>query len=209
MKKQIRILVVDDHAVIRFALGQAIGRMSDMVLVGATANGVEALELYRELKPDVVTMDYKLTGMDGIECTALLRGEFPDARVLLLSIYEGSEDIWRALQAGAMGYASKSVDINEIIEAIRSLAKGIQWFSPGVAEKLAARKSTEALSPRELDVMREIVAGRSNKEIMDALKLAEPTVKHYITNIFSKLKVSDRAQAITTAIQRGIIHIDP
>jgi DNA-binding NarL/FixJ family response regulator len=208
MKKQIRILIVDDHAVMRFALTKAIERLADLTFVGAAANGAQALQLYRELKPDVVTMDYKLPGMSGVECTALLRREFSDAKVLLLSIYEGSEDVWRATEAGAAGYVSKSVEIKEILQAIRSISGGTPYYSAGLAEKLAARQASRPLSQRELDVLREIVAGRSNKEIMSTLKLAEPTVKHYVTNIFDKLQVADRSQAIATAVQRGIIHLD-
>jgi DNA-binding NarL/FixJ family response regulator len=208
MTKKIRILIVDDHAMVRFALAKSIKRRSDLVLVGAAGNGAEALELYRKLKPDVVTMDFKLPGMDGIESTALLLKKFPGAKVLLLSIYEGSEDIWRAMEAGASGYVSKSVEIKEVIEAIRCVAEGNPYFSAGLDEKLAARKSAETLSPRELDVMREIAAGRSNKEIMSALGLSESTVKHYIKHIFAKLDVEDRAQAIIAVVQRGIVHLD-
>jgi DNA-binding NarL/FixJ family response regulator len=208
MKQKIRILIVDDHAVMRFALTKAIERLADLTFVGAAANGAQALQLYRELRPDVVTMDNRLPGMSGIDSTAALRKEFPDAKVLLLSIYEGSEDIWRATQAGAAGYVSKSVEIKEILQAIRSIASGKPYYSAGLAEKLAARHASRALSPRELEVLSEIVAGRSNKEIMDILKLAENTVKHYVTNIFDKLQVADRTQAIATAVQRGIIHLD-
>jgi DNA-binding NarL/FixJ family response regulator len=209
MKTMIRILIVDDHSMMRFALSQAMKLQPDLVLVGESDNGSEALELYRKHRPDVITMDFKLPGMNGVECTALIRKEFPAANVLLLSIFEGSEDIWRAMEAGAAGYVSKSADIKEVIHAIRDIVAGKTYFSPGLADKLASRQATHGLSLRELDVLREIVAGHNNKEIMNALKLAEPTVKYHITNIFSKLKVSDRAQAITTAIRRGIVHIDP
>ena len=208
MKQKLRILIVDDHAMVRLGLAQAIERQQDLILIGEAANGAEALQLYRKKKPDVVTMDFKLPGMNGIECTAEIRKEFPDAKVLLLSIYEGSEDIWQASEAGAAGYLSKSVEIKEVIQAIRSVAKGIPYYSAGLAEKLAARRTETALTPQELNVLREIVAGRSNKEIEATLNLKKSTVKYYIEHAFAKLKVADRSQAITVAVQRGIIHLD-
>jgi DNA-binding NarL/FixJ family response regulator len=208
MKQKIRILIVDDHAMVRVVISQAIERQRDLVLAGTAGNGDEALELYRKLKPDVVTMDYKLPGMSGIDCTAQLCQEFPDARVLLLSIHEGSEDIWRATEAGAAGYLSKSVEIKEILQAIRSIADGTPYFSAGLAERLAARQADETLTPRELEVLRGIVSGRSNKEIMDDLGVSKSTIKFHVARIFAKLHVLDRAQAITTAVKRGIIHLD-
>ena len=208
MKKKIRLLIVDDHAMVRLVLEKAIESEPDLVLVGKAGNGTEALALFRKHKPDVVTMDYKLPGLNGVDSTAALRKEFPNARVLLLSIYEGSEDIWRATQAGAAGYLSKSVEIEEVIRAIRLVADNKSYFSAGLAEKLALRQTEQTLSPRELDVLREIVAGRSNKEIETSLNLSKSAIKHYIENAFAKLQVSDRAQAITTAVQRGIVHLD-
>jgi DNA-binding NarL/FixJ family response regulator len=208
MKKKIRVLIVDDHAMVRLVLSQAIESEPDLVLVGKAANGAEALELYRKQKPDVVTMDFKLPGKNGVESTAAIRGEFPEAKVILLSIYEGSEDIWRATQAGAAGYLSKSVEIDEVLRAIRCIADGNSYFSAGLAEKLAARRDDQTLSPQELNVLREIVAGRSYKEIEQALNLSKSAVKHYIENTFAKLEVLDRVQAVTTAVQRGIIHLD-
>jgi DNA-binding NarL/FixJ family response regulator len=209
MKQKIRILIVDDHAMMRFALAKAIERQRDLVLVGEAGNGPEALELYRKEKPDVVTMDFKLPGMNGIESTALLRKEFPDARVLLLSIYEGSEDIWRATEAGASGYVSKSVEIKEVLQAIRCLAEGSVYFSAGLSEKLSERQTAKTLTAKELQVLSEIVAGRSNKEIETLLDVSKSTVKHFIEKIYDKLEVADRAQAIATAVQRGIVHLDP
>jgi DNA-binding NarL/FixJ family response regulator len=208
MSQPIRILIVDDHGMMRFALSQGIECHPDLVLVGESDNGIEALELYRQLQPDVVTMDYKLPGMTGVECTAALHQEFPDARVLLLSIFEGTEDLWRAMQAGAAGYVCKSAEIDEVILAIRTIAAGNPYFSAGLAHKLATRQATQALSPQELNVLREIAAGRSAKEISGLLNLTENTVRFYIKNTYAKLGVADRAQLITTAVQRGIIHLD-
>jgi DNA-binding NarL/FixJ family response regulator len=209
MKKKIRILIVDDHGMMRFALAQGIKRHPDLLLVGESDNGPHALELYRKQKPDVVTMDFKLPGMNGVECTALLRREFPEAKVLLLSIYEGTEDVRRAMQAGAAGYVSKSAEIDEVILAIRAAADGKHYFSAGLSEKVATQQATPALSPQELNVLREVAAGRGIKEISAALNLAEPTVRFYLRNTYAKLGVADRTQAITTALHRGIIHLDP
>jgi DNA-binding NarL/FixJ family response regulator len=208
MKKKIRVLIVDDHAVMLFALSEAIDRQPDLTLVGEADNSAQAIVLYRKLKPDVVTMDYNLPGTNGIECTAAIRREFPDAKVLLLSIYQGSEDIWRATQAGATGYVSKSVDIKEILRAIRSVAEGKPCFSAGLAEKLATRQTAPSLSPKELEVLQKMVAGCNNKEIEADLNLSKSSVKHYIASIFSRLQVMDRSQAIAAAVKRGIIHLD-
>jgi DNA-binding NarL/FixJ family response regulator len=208
MKENIRILIVDDHGMMRFALSQGIELQPDFTLVEEAENATQALEFYRQHQPDVVTMDYKLPGMNGVECTALLRKEFPAAKVLLLSIYEGIEDIWRAMQAGVAGYVSKAAKIDEVMIAIREIAGGNTYFSAGLAEKLAGRQDEQTLSPQELNVLREIVAGRSAKEISTLLDLKESTVRFYLSNTYAKLGILDRAQAITTAIQRGIIHLD-
>ena len=133
MKRKIRILIVDDHAMVRFALAEAIAGEADLTLVAEAANGTEALALYRKHQPDVVTMDFQLPGADGAESTAKLRAEFPDARVVLLSVFEGEEDIWRAVQAGALGYVPKSAEIAEVLEGIRELAAGREYFPAAIA----------------------------------------------------------------------------
>ena len=208
MKRKIRILIVDDHAMVRFALAEAIAGETDLTLVAEAANGTEALALYRKHQPDVVTMDFQLPGADGAESTAKLRAEFPDARVVLLSVFEGEEDIWRAVQAGALGYVPKSAEIAEVLEGIRELAAGREYFPAAIAARLTARRARGTLTPRELQVLREIVAGRSNKEIATALHLSEAAVKLYISNTLAKLGVADRTQAAIQAIRRGIVHLD-
>ncbi len=208
MKHKTRILVVDDHALVRFSLKQAIEGQSDLVLVAEAANGVEALERYRKHLPDVVTMDYQLPGQNGIEITHNLRTEFPEARILLLSIYDGSEDVWRAMQAGASGYISKSVEIEEMLRAIRCVSNGESYFSEGLAEKLASRDPKDTLTSREVDVLRELAMGNPNKLIVDKLKISSSTVKRHIENIFAKLHVFDRTQAASVALKQGIIHLD-
>jgi hypothetical protein len=207
MKPPIRILIVDDHAMVRFALTEAIQRHSDLTLVGEAENGRSAVALYRKLRPDVVTMDFKLPDQDGDQVVAEIRAEFPEARVVLLSIFENSESIWRATQAGVLGYVSKAAKVAEVIQAIRSIAVGKTYFSSGLEEKLAARQRQESLSPRELAVLELVAAGHSNKEIAAALNLSLSTVKLHLQNIFSKLGAQDRTQATAAAFQRGIVRL--
>lgn len=208
MKRKIRVLVVDDHAMMRLGLTEAVSGEKDMTLVGESGTGDQALQLYREHQPDVVTMDFKLPGADGVEVTRQLRAEFPEARVVLLSVFEGEEDIWRAVQAGACGYVSKAAEVEELLEVIRQIAAGKTCFSPGIAAKLAARQAREALTPRELQMLRHIVAGYSNKEIAARLHMSEATVKLHISNTLAKLNVADRTQAAVVAVRRGIVHLD-
>jgi DNA-binding NarL/FixJ family response regulator len=207
MKPPIRILIVVDHAMVRFALTEAIQRHSDLTLVGEAQNGRSAVALYRKLRPDVVTMDFKLPDQDGDQVVAEIRAEFPEARVVLLSIFENSESIWRATQAGVLGYVSKAAKVAEVIQAIRSIAVGKTYFSNGLEEKLAARQRQESLSPRELAVLELVAAGHSNKEIAAALNLSLSTVKLHLQNIFSKLGAQDRTQATAVAFQRGIVRL--
>jgi len=207
MKPPIRILIVDDHAMVRFALTEAIQRHSDLTLVGEAENGRSAVALYRKLRPDVVTMDFKLPDQDGDQVVAEIRAEFPEARVVLLSIFENSESIWRATQAGVLGYVSKAAKVAEVIQAIRSIAVGKTYFSSGLEEKLAARQRQESLSPRELAVLELVAAGHSNKEIAATLNLSLSTVKLHLQNIFSKLGAQDRTQATAAAFQRGIVRL--
>jgi len=207
MKPPIRILIVDDHAMVRFALTEAIQRHSDLTLVGEAQNGRSAVALYRKLRPDVVTMDFKLPDQDGDQVVAEIRAEFPEARVVLLSIFENSESIWRATQAGVLGYVSKAAKVAEVIKAIRSIAVGTTYFSSGLEEKLAARQRQENLTPRELAVLELVAVGHSNKEIAAALNLSLSTVKLHLQNIFSKLGAQDRTQATAAAFQRGIVRL--
>lgn len=207
MNTAIRILIVDDHSMVRLALAQAIERNNDLCLVGEAANGSDALSLYRDLRPDVVTMDFKLPDRDGDEVIAGIRAEFPDVKAVLLSIFEDAESIWRATQAGALGYVSKAAEIDELVVAIRQVAGGTPYYSAGLAEKLAQRGEQEDLTPRELEVLCLLVGGRSNKEIVSEMRLSISTVKHHLESIFEKLKVCDRTQAVTVALQRGIVRL--
>ena len=208
MNSHIRILVVDDHAMVRFALSEAIQRNPGMSLVGEAENGDEAVALYRDLRPDVVIMDFKLPDRNGDEVTAEISADFPDARVILLSIFENSESIWRATEAGASGFVSKAAKVAEVISAIREVAVGKPYFSEGLAEKLAERRKQESLTARELAVLELVAAGYSNKEIVAALHMSTSAVKHHLQGIFGKLGVQDRTQATAVAFQRGIVYLE-
>lgn len=209
MKSKSCILVVDDHVMIRMGLVEAINAESDMKVVGQAGNGEEALEVYAQSRPDVVIMDFQMPGLDGAASTRRLREQHPDARVLLLSMHEGEEDIWRCAQAGVMGYLPKSSEADDILCAIRHLIGGDTYFPPGITVKLEARRKRDTLSPRELQVLKEIVAGRSNKEIVVALCISEATVKLHISNVLAKLGVLDRTQAAIEAVRQGIVHLEP
>ncbi len=204
----VRILVVDDHAMVRLALTEAIEQHHDLELVGEAENGKKALELYREHRPDVVTMDYQLPDQKGDEVIAAIRKEFPEARIVMLSIFETEESLWRAVAAGAIGYVSKAAEINEMIAAVREVARGEPFFSDGLEEVLAQRLAREPLTSREFEVLRLLVKGLSNKEIEVQLEVSSSTVKYHLANVFAKLGVSDRTQAATSAVQRGIVELE-
>ena len=205
MIQKTRILIVDDHAIVRLALAGSIALQDDLELVGEAENGAQAIALYRELQPDVVTMDYQMPGLNGAEAIGEILAEFPEARIVLLSIYVTSKVC--VLEAGALGCVSR-VEIDEVIRAVRAVASGVSYYSDGLKEKIDERRGQEALSPRETEVLAQIVSGRSNKEIEANLGISTSTVKHHIERVFTKLGVNDRTQAATAAIKRGIIQLD-
>ncbi len=208
MKKKARILIVDDHVMIRLGLVEAVNGEADFKVVGQAGNCEEALAIYPQCHPDVVIMDFQMPGADGASVTGRLLALHPNVKVLLHSMYEGEEDIWRSVEAGALGYVSKSSDVEELLSALRHLVNGDTYFPPAIAAKLNARRQRHSLSPRELQVLKEIVAGRSNKEIISSLKISEATVKLHIANMLTKLGVLDRTQAAIEAVRQGIIHLD-
>ncbi len=207
MSNQISVLVVDDNALLRVGLSGTIGDEPDMKVVGEASNGADALALYRDLSPDVVTMDYRMPNEDGLVTTRKIIAEFPDAKIVFLSIYEGEEDIWNALQAGVRGYLSKTEALENVVEAIREAAAGNSYFPASIAAKLENRQDRESLTPRELEVLQLIVNGCSNKEIMVELNLSASTVRAHVSNMFEKLGVLDRTQAAIMAVKEGIVHL--
>jgi DNA-binding NarL/FixJ family response regulator len=208
MSEPIRILVVDDHVVVRQGLVALLNMVDDMKVVGEASDGQEAIEAHRRHKPDVTLMDLRLPKLGGADAIALIRRETPAARIIVLTTFDGDEDIFRALQAGAKGYLLKGSDADELMSAIRSVYAGKSRIPAAVAEKLAERMGGPALTAREIEVLKRIVAGRSNKEIAADLFISEATVKTHINSLLSKLGVTDRTQAATTALQRGIVHLD-
>ena len=206
--EKIRLMLVDDHFVVRAGLAGSLGLEPDIEVVAECGSGEQAIEAFRVHRPDVVLMDWRLSGMSGVEATAAIRREFPEARVVSFTVYEGEEDIARAVEAGVVGYLPKSSTRKEILAALRAVVQGGAVFPRPIAAKLAAGKTRGKLTEKELVVLRAIALGRSNKEIAAELQLAEVTVKFYVGRILEKLGVLDRTQAATTALQRGIIHLE-
>jgi two-component system NarL family response regulator len=203
----IRILIAEDHMIARAGVGAIVNAQPDMAVVAEATNGQQAVALYREHRPDVTLMDMRMPIMTGFESVSAIRAEFPNARIVALSTFGGDEDIRRALMAGVQAYLTKDVLHDELIAAIRAVHAGQKYLPPLVAAALAAQLPRPDLSARELDVLRLIVQGLSNKQIAFTLGIAEHTVKNHVKSILSKLAVDDRTQAATAAIQRGIIHL--
>jgi DNA-binding NarL/FixJ family response regulator len=202
----IRILAADDHALLRKGLAAVINAEPDLKLVAEAANGEDAIGKFRAHRPDVVLMDLQMPGLNGIEATVRIVSEFPDARIVVLTTYKGDAQVLRALRAGARAYLLKGHD-RELIETIHAVMEGRKRIPPEVAAELAEHATDDELSEREIEVLKLIAAGNSNKQIADLLAVAEATVKSRVTNILSKLSASDRAHAVTIGLKRGIIEI--
>jgi two-component system NarL family response regulator len=204
----IRILIAEDHQVVRQGFIALLGMVEGFKVVAEAANGEQAVALYREHRPDVALMDLRMPGMGGVETITAIRKQFPEARIIVLTTFDGDEDIFRAIQAGAKGYMLKGMSVEELIDAIQTVHRGRSRIPAAVADRLAERLSGNALTERETEVLRTIVAGKSNKEIAAALFISEATVKTHINNLLSKLGAADRTQAARIALQRGIVHLD-
>ncbi len=204
---KIRVLCVDDHPIVRDGLGAIINLQPDMTLVGAAATGGEALERFSELRPDIALVDLQLPDISGLELIKKIKEKSSDARIIVLSSHEGDVDIQRALEAGALGYVAKGIVRDELLGVIRSVHSGKRSIPAAVAQKLAEHIADEEISPREVEVLSLMAAGKRNKEIASELSIAEDTVKMHVRNILSKLQVNDRTEAVTIALRRGIIHL--
>ncbi|WP_375512240.1 response regulator [uncultured Nostoc sp.] len=201
----IRVLISDDHPFMREGLAAVIDYKPDMTVVGQACNGREAVELFRQHQPDVTLMDLRMPELSGVEAIISICAEFADARIIVLTTYDGDEDIYRGLQAGAKGYVLKDAEPDELLTAIRAVHNGQKYIPPAVGAKLAERINNPELSDRELQVLRLMARGKSNLEISTAFSIAEGTVKFHVKNILSKLGVGDRTQAMIVALKRGII----
>ena len=204
----IKILVVDDHFVVRMGVSTLINAQDDMTVVGEAANGKQGVELFRARKPDVTLMDLRMPEMNGIAAITAIRSEAPDARIIVLSTYDGDEDIYRAFQAGARAYLLKDMHHDELVNAVRAVHNGQRFIPSAIANRLAERMPRSELTARELEVLKLIVKGMSNKEIASVLRITEGTVKIHVNNLLGKLGVSDRTKAATTALQRGIVYLE-
>jgi two-component system NarL family response regulator len=208
MADKLRIMLVDDHYLVRMGLASIIALEPDMLVCAEASTGEQAQAFYRTQRPDVTLMDLRLPGLSGTETVQAIREEFPDARIVMVSTYVCDEEIYGALQAGAMAYLVKSVQREELIRAVRKAAAGQRHIPPEVAARLADRVSGSQLSAREVEVLRFLVSGRRNRDIANALEIAEGTVKLHVSSILSKLGAEDRTEAVTRALQRGIVQLE-
>jgi DNA-binding NarL/FixJ family response regulator len=203
----IRILTVDDHPLIRVGISTLVAPESDMKMVGEASNGREGIAKFRECLPDVTLMDLQMPDMNGIDVTIAIRDEFPEARIIVLTTYTGDVQVFRALKAGAQAYVTKNLVHKELLQTIRAVHAGRKTLSPEVAAQVAAYVGDEALTSREIDVLRMIAAGSANKEIAAQLSISEETVKSRVKNILLKLGANDRTHAVTIGLKRGIIEL--
>ncbi|MCI0446386.1 response regulator transcription factor [bacterium] len=206
--QSIKIMIVDDHPVVREGLSRIIVSESGMEVIAEAETGAEALKQYRKLRPDIVLLDMRMPEMTGIQTIEAIRKEFSNARIIVLSTYDLEEDIYLSLQAGARGYILKDSPRNELLASIRRVHAGERVIPPTIATRLAERIGGNELTAREFEVLKLIVNGKSNKQIGDDLGISEGTVKSHVNNILDKLGVTDRTQAVSVALKRGIVHLE-
>ena len=202
-----RILVADDHYVVRMGVIAIINNEPDMEVVAEAVNGLQAIELFEQHRPDLVLLDSRMPLKSGVEAAREIHARHADARIVMLTAFDGDEDIHKALSAGAQGYVLKSSTGEQLVPALRTVAGGEKWIPAEVAHRLAKREEFEPLTPRELEVLHELAKGLANKQIADVMNISQHTAKGYLKTILTKLHVADRTEAVTVAIQRGLIHI--
>ena len=205
---QIRVMIVDDHPVVREGIARIISNDKRLELVGEAGSAQEAIELYRKTRPDITLMDMRLPDKSGVQTIETIREDFANARIIILSSFDHEEDIYQAIQAGARGYLLKDSPRNDLISAIIRVHSGERCIPAQIATRLAERVGANELTSREFEVLRLIVKGNSNKEIGDQLGISEGTVKSHVNNILSKLNVTDRTQAVSVALKRGLVHLE-
>jgi DNA-binding NarL/FixJ family response regulator len=204
---RIRVFSVDDHPLLREGIAAIINNQQDMQVIAQAANGQDAIQHFKKHQPDVTLMDLRLPDMSGIDAMVAIRAEFPEARIILLTTFEGDAEIKRALEAGARGYLLKSMPPKELVEAIRQVHAGKKRIPPQLAAQLAEHMSDEALTTREIEVLAQIAGGNRNRDIAEQLFISEETVKVHIKHIMEKLGASDRTQAVAIGVRRGIIQL--
>jgi two-component system, NarL family, response regulator len=207
-RERIRVLVIDDHVMVREGIVALLTMQGDFEVVGEAGDGDAAIALYRQHLPDVALVDLRMPGRDGVSVIATLHREFPRGRFLVLTTYDSEDDVSRALQAGARGYLLKGASRATLADAIRSVHAGHRYVPPDIADRLLPRPHEEALTDREVEVLRRIAKGMSNKEIGDALGISESTVKGHVNNLLGKLGVTDRTKALVVALKRGLVSLD-
>jgi DNA-binding NarL/FixJ family response regulator len=204
---RIRVFSVDDHPLLREGIAAVVNSQPDMVMAAQAANGREAIAQFREVRPDVTLMDLRLPDISGIDALTAIRHEFPDARIVMLTTFEGDVEIQRALAAGARGYVLKSMPPKELADVVRQVHAGKKRIPPEIAAQLADHVSDETLTPREIDVLQHIAGGNRNRDIAERLFISEDTVKVHVKHIMEKLGATDRTQAVAIAVRRGIIQL--
>lgn len=207
MTQRIRVMLVEDHAVVRQGLIALLSSIPDIEIVGSAVDGAEAVGVFARCNPDVTLIDLQLPKMSGVEAITTIRATHPGARFIVLTTFDGDEDIYRAMQAGAKAYLLKGMDLEELLTTIRTVFAGKGRISSAIAEKLAERVSGQQLTTRELSTLERIVAGRSNKEIASDLNISEATVKSHVNSLLGKLGAEDRTQAAIIAVQRGFVRL--
>jgi DNA-binding NarL/FixJ family response regulator len=208
LESSIRILIVDDHPVVRAGLVSMLGMQAEIEVVGAAEDGAEALAMARQTSPDVLLLDLRMPGMSGVDTLLALKATDKSVRVIILTNYETDEDIYRAVQAGAQGYLLKNTTLREMVDAIRTVHAGKRYIPRHIAARLAERMVRTDLTARELEILKMLSKGPTNKQIGHALGISDNTVRNHVLRIIEKLEVSDRTEAATTAIQRGLISVD-
>ena len=206
-KQSIRVFSVDDHPLLREGIATLVNSQPDMVLVGEASTGAEAIQHFKQHMPDVTLLDLRLPDMSGIDVLIAIRSEFPNARIVMLTTFEGDVEVQRALQAGARGYLLKNMPPVELLDVIRQVHDGKKRIPPEIASQLLEHMSDEGLTEREVEVLREVADGNRNREIAERLFISEETVKVHIKHIMEKLGAADRTQAVAIGVRRGIIHL--
>jgi DNA-binding NarL/FixJ family response regulator len=205
---QIRVLLIEDHFLARIALQSVLSGHAQILIVGEASDGETGIAMYRSLRPDVAVLDLRLPRMSGFDVIVQVRKEFPSARIVVLSNYQGSEDIYRAVRSGAMAYLTKDASGEQVLDAIRSVHRGLRYLPHVALDRLAERMPSVELTPREAEVLNCVTQGLSNREIAEALGIAEKTVRIHVSSVLDKMGARDRTQATIYALQRGLVHLD-